>query len=214
MFPVFFITIPFFQNLFSEPPKITPPRETYRIVDVIDGDTMVTDKSQKVRLLSVDAPEISLCGGSQAKKQLESLVRGKDVYLKEIVADSYGRIVALVYKGKTSINTEMVKSGWGRYNSINTSQSNALLYYSQKAQSGKIGVYSSSCRQETNKENPKCTIKGNITRDNRKLYFFSGCSDYESTIVEKDLGDQWFCTEAEAKKSGFTKSGNCYKKIF
>jgi hypothetical protein len=28
-------------------------------------------------------------------------------------------------------------------------------------------------------------------------------------IVEKDLGEDWFCTEKEAIKAGFTKASNC-----
>ncbi|MFA6518594.1 MAG: thermonuclease family protein [Candidatus Shapirobacteria bacterium] len=199
---------------FTLPPLPKPPVETYQIVDVIDGDTIVTDKSQKVRLLSVDAPELDLCGGLEAKTKLESLVKGKKVKLHEVIADSYSRVVALVYQGRTSVNAEMVKSGWGKYNSINTSQSNTLLYYSRQAQDKGRGVFSPLCRQATNPENPKCLIKGNAARDNRNIYFFPGCSDYDRVIVEKNLGDRWFCTEAEAVKSGFQKSQNCYDKKF
>lgn len=213
MVPALFLAIPFLSG-FLQLPRLKPPLDTYKVIDVIDGDTFVTDKSQKIRLLSVDAPNLELCGGRQAKFLLESLVKDKKVSLKEIVADNYGRIIALVYRGKTFVNNEMVKSGWGRYNSINTSQSEPLLYYSRQAQQNKKGIYSPLCRQTKNPDNSKCTIKGNITRDNRRLYFFPGCSGYDLTVVEKDLGDQWFCTEAEAQKAGFTKSQNCYAKKF
>ncbi|MFA4827454.1 MAG: thermonuclease family protein [Candidatus Shapirobacteria bacterium] len=214
MFPTVFITLSFLKNLFLRPPKTPPPLDTYKIIDVIDGDTIVTEKSQKVRLLSVDSSELSLCGSLEAKQQLETLVKNKNVYLKEIVADRYSRLVALVYLGKTFVNGEMVKSGWGRYNSINSTQSDLLLYYSQIAQANKLGVYSSLCRQIENPQNPKCVIKGNASRDGRQLYFFPSCSDYSRVIVEKDLGDQWFCTEAEAKKANYIKSENCYEKTY
>jgi len=214
MFPITFITFSILSNLFLHPPKTPPPLDTYKIIDVIDGDTIVTQKSQKVRLLSVDASEFSRCGSLEAKKQLETLVKGKNVYLREIVADRYNRLVALVYLGKTFVNGEMVKSGWGRYNSINSTQSDLLLYYSQVAQANKLGVYSPLCRQTENPKNPKCIIKGNASRDGQLLYFFPGCSDYSRVIVEKDLGDQWFCTESQAQKMGFTKSQNCYDKTY
>jgi endonuclease YncB( thermonuclease family) len=208
------IALSFVNNLFSHPPKTPPARNTYKIIDVIDGDTIITDKFQKVRLLSVDSSEFSRCGSSEAKKQLETLVKGKNVYLKEIIADKYSRLVALVYVGKTFVNGELVKSGWGRYNSINSTQSDLLLYYSQVAQANKFGVFSPLCRQTENPTNSKCIIKGNASRDGRYLYFFPGCSDYSRVIVEKDLGDQWFCTEAQAQKSGYTKSENCYNKTY
>jgi hypothetical protein len=32
---------------------------------------------------------------------------------------------------------------------------------------------------------------------------------YETAIVQEDKGEKWFCTEAEAKKAGFTKAKTC-----
>lgn len=209
----FLIALPLLSRL-SLPPLPKPPLDTYKIVDVIDGDTIVTDKSQKVRLLAVDAPPLDLCGGQQAKAKLESLVKGKKVKLYEVVADNYGRIVALIYQGQTSVNLEMVKSGWGKYSSIRTSQKDALLYYSQQAQEKKRGVFSLNCRQYENPVNSKCSIKGNISRDGRSIYLFPGCSDYSQTAIEKNLGDRWFCSEVEAQKAGFVKSQNCYNKTY
>jgi len=33
-------------------------------------------------------------------------------------------------------------------------------------------------------------------------------------MVEKDLGEDWFCSEKEAQAAGFTKPKNCYGKIY
>jgi len=35
------------------------------------------------------------------------------------------------------------------------------------------------------------------------------CDRYTLTVVEKYKGEDWFCTEAEAKKAGYVKSKNC-----
>ncbi|MFH0762508.1 MAG: hypothetical protein V1925_01290, partial [Candidatus Omnitrophota bacterium] len=58
--------------------------------------------------------------------------------------------------------------------------------------------------------NPKCVIKGNYDKNSSlSNYYFPGCPQYEFTIVEKDLGENWFCTEKEAQAAGFTKAKNC-----
>ena len=74
----------------------------------------------------------------------------------------------------------------------------------------KIGIYSPKCSQTTNPDNPNCNIKANIDKNSdRKNYYFPGCPQYEFTIVEKDTGENWFCSEAEAAAAGFTRALNC-----
>ncbi|HEX6266583.1 MAG TPA: thermonuclease family protein [Burkholderiales bacterium] len=62
----------------------------------IDGDTLVCNR-QKVRLLNVDAAELSEPGGAAAKRRLQALVRGRVVTLKPYGPDRYGRLLAEVY---------------------------------------------------------------------------------------------------------------------
>ncbi len=72
-----------------------------------------------------------------------------------------------------------------------------------------LGVYSPLCLSKE-PEKPNCIIKGNVGGNNQvKLYSVPGCTGYKQTLIEKDLGDQWFCTEAEAKKAGFKRAGGC-----
>ncbi|MHA1401439.1 MAG: sunset domain-containing protein, partial [Candidatus Heimdallarchaeaceae archaeon] len=35
------------------------------------------------------------------------------------------------------------------------------------------------------------------------------CKFYVASVVEKYRGEEWFCTEAEAKKAGYVKSKSC-----
>ena len=52
------------------------------VTRVIDGDTLETaSRKHSVRLANVNAPETGTSGASGAKKQLEKLVLGKDLYL-------------------------------------------------------------------------------------------------------------------------------------
>jgi endonuclease YncB( thermonuclease family) len=62
----------------------------------IDGDTLVCNR-QKVRLTNVYAAELNQPGGSAAKRRLQFLVNGKEVFLKSYGHDRYGRLLAEVY---------------------------------------------------------------------------------------------------------------------
>jgi endonuclease YncB( thermonuclease family) len=81
------------------------------VTRVIDGDTFLT-KSRKhpVRLANVDAPEKGRKGGSKATKQLKQLIQGKKVEVHTVARDAYGRAVAQVKKGRTSINKAMSRN--------------------------------------------------------------------------------------------------------
>ena len=77
-----------------------------RVTRVIDGDTFETAKGP-VRLANVDAPELHNRGGSEAKRDLEGIIGGKDVSIEVVAHDSYGRPVAEVKIGSWSINKAM-----------------------------------------------------------------------------------------------------------
>lgn len=182
----------------------------YRVVAVLDGDTILLEGETRVRLRTIDAPELTNCGGLEAKMQLEKLVSGKRVTLKEQIIDTWGRPLALVYTGDTLVNKEMLVSGWARYHNDANTQKEEMKAAYDEASSKNIGIFSTKCRQTENRENPKCNIKGNIDKStNTKIYYVPGCAQYEYAIVEKDLGEQFFCSEKEAKAGGYVKSKNC-----
>lgn len=179
---------------------------------VIDGDTLVLEGKVKVRLRSLDAPELKYCGGPEAKLELEKLVSGKKVVVKEEIIDQQGRPMALIYVGGVLVNLEMLKSGWARFHSDSTSLRAQLKKAADKVKEKSLGIFSPKCYQKTNPNNSKCVIKGNLDKDaNKKIYYFPGCSQYEFTIIEKDLGEDWFCTEKEAREAGFTRAETCGK---
>ncbi len=189
------------------------PATKYQVINVIDGDTFVINQSQRVRLLAIEAPEEDLCLGKESKEYLESLIKDKQVILEEIAADKWGRIIALAYVNDTLVNEAIIKKGLAEYDGHKNSMADTLRQAEAEAKLNKLGIFSSKCTQTNNPENHNCIIKGNV-RDNKKFYSFPGCSNYARTIIELHDGDQWFCSEAEAKKAGFTKSKNCYGKSF
>lgn len=182
-----------------------------KVLAVLDGDTILLDGKVRLRLRHMDAPELEFCGGEESKNLLESLVKGKKVVLAEYILDQRGRPLALIYLDNKLINEEMIKSGWARYHHDQSSKKDQLKAAGQKAREEKKGVFSPQCYQTENLENPKCNIKGNIDKaTDTRLYFYPGCAQYEFTIVEKDLGEDWFCTEKEAQKAGFEKAKTCH----
>jgi len=197
--------------LFLRPRPVS--QNLYQVDRVIDGDTFVLTNKQEIRLMSVNAPEISLCGSTEATEKLKSLILGKKVRLEGDLNDHFGRFLALVYVDDQLINKEMILSGWTRFTSTASSESENLKAAFQKSKTEKLGVFSSKCYQITNPQNPKCNIKGNV-KEGKKTYFFLGCGNYSNVALELDQGDQWFCSESDATSAGFTKSVNCYAKVY
>ncbi len=180
-----------------------------RVVSVIDGDSFKIGRDQTIRLSSLDAPEVEYCGGPEAKKYLSKKISGKDVLLKELKTDRYGRVMAMVYLDGENINEYMVKNGLALHIWDTSNQNEVLDLANDFARQNKLGIFSLDCFQET-PPNPKCTIKGNIIqKTDAKEYTMLGCDHYSQSIVEKYRGETWFCTESEAKKAGYVKSSNC-----
>lgn len=199
------------------------------VVRIIDGDTFTLSDGRRIRLLSVDAPEMGRCMSEEAKVRLQELVGGRHVRLKDTAHDDYGRILASVivdqpfdrwmeylyhrfikrdyYKNLVMINRVMVEEGLGLYHNSGGQYTKVLSGVSQVARTIKLGIYSELCTPVVS-PTTNCSIKGNI-RDGKKTYFLSSCGNYGDVIVSTSFGDQWLCTEREAKANGFNKSPTC-----
>jgi len=201
--PSIFLNIFFFQ-------KKVISEQGIKVVSILDGDTLVIEGTQRVKLIMVDSPEIDLCLGEEAKEKLESLVEGKDVILKEPIVDNFGRIMALVYVDDLLVNQEILSAGLGRFEGRESQVREKLELAYKNAREGEKGIFSPICHQVENFDNSDCLIKGNIDKaDGKRYYHLPECPQYSQTIVEKDLGEDWFCSEREAKKAGFVKSKTC-----
>ncbi len=64
----------------------------------------------------------------------------------------------------------------------------------------------SRCPQGCTTPPTGCAIKGNINADREKIYHVPGGASYAATIITTSQGERWFCTEDEAKASGWRKS--------
>ena len=83
-------------------------------VHVYDGDSFELNNGEVVRLIGIDAPELSDPGGEAAREYLIQLIRGKQVllYAGPEEKDNYGRLLRYVYVEGMCINEEMIRNGY------------------------------------------------------------------------------------------------------
>jgi len=184
-------------------------REQNRVADVVDGDTFQLASGKRVRLLGVDAPEYDRCGGPEAKEKLSSLIKDKVVDLKEEHQEAYGRSLALVYQNGRFVNQEIMREGLGVPDYQKSSQRDLLTRTYHQARDSKKGIFS-LCKETGSPPDPNCVIKGNIDKSTyEKFYHLPGCKQYGQVVIDKDIGEGYFCSEKEAQAAGFKKASGC-----
>ena len=112
---------------------IISSRDT-RVTRVIDGDTFITNKGDRVRLIGVDAPELPSLRGIESKMYLHELIDDKVVILERDGIsknkDKYGRLLRYVYLNNKDVNLQMLKSGYAKpYLYFNFEKLNQYKYY-------------------------------------------------------------------------------------
>ncbi len=86
-----------------------------KVVGVHDGDTVtVLDEEKvqhKIRMGSIDTPELGQPYGQNARQAVAALVFGKTVEVEPVDPDRYGRTVAVLMPGEENVNRELVREG-------------------------------------------------------------------------------------------------------
>lgn len=127
-----------------------------RVIKISNGDTIhlqyikpVTGqyKKIKIRLYSIDAPEMEQPGGQEAKHQLSEYLHGAIVKVRVVNIDAYGRYVGEIWFTRPhtyedmNVNLAMVRSGlawvYQKY-----AKNPEYLYAEEKAQIEKLGIWS------------------------------------------------------------------------
>jgi micrococcal nuclease len=85
------------------------------VTHVLDGDTLDVEGGLRIRLVLVDAPELTEVGGPEARDFLTDLCLGSRALIDEddfqIGEDPYGRVLAVVRCRGTNANAAMISSG-------------------------------------------------------------------------------------------------------
>ena len=99
-------------------PDCASAPEKARVIQVIDGDTIVIEGGHHVRYIGIDAPERGEPYYEEAKQYNQELVDGKVVRLERDKEgegkDKYGRRLRHVYVDDVFVNAELVRKGYAR----------------------------------------------------------------------------------------------------
>jgi micrococcal nuclease len=96
-------------------------RDLRTVVRVIDGDTIMLNGEERVRLIGIDTPETVHpgrpveCYGREASAYLKKALQGRRVRLEfdQQHKDRYGRTLAYLYRSDgTFVNAEMIRQGY------------------------------------------------------------------------------------------------------
>ncbi len=127
----------------------------YKVVRVIDGDTVKIDyngKAKNVRLIGVDTPETVHPNkpveayGKEASNFTKNLLLGESVYLRFDAerTDTFGRLLAYVYRAPDGlfVNLEIVRQGYGHaYTQFPFKHIELFRYYGNRARISGKGLY-------------------------------------------------------------------------
>ena len=91
-------------------------KEFYKVVRVIDGDTIIIENDEIIRLICIDTPERGEVNSKEATDYLEELILDREVKLVKDISerDRYGRLLRYVYTREGAfVNELIVKNGYG-----------------------------------------------------------------------------------------------------
>jgi len=137
-------------------PVFAQGKREYRVVRVIDGDTVSIccfgKKPQTVRLLGINAPEATSKniqpGGLEATAYLKALVEGRSVYVgnePKARVDRFGRKLLYLWRApdKVFLNLQLVEEGLARFEPrFRVRFKSALMGAESRARKAKKGVWS------------------------------------------------------------------------
>jgi micrococcal nuclease len=90
------------------------------VIKVISGQTIEVvlpgnDRSQKVRMIGIEAPDLQQSPwGEAAKQKLQTLIKDSQIQLeaKNLLSDRFDRISAHVWHNRTLVSETLVKEGY------------------------------------------------------------------------------------------------------
>ncbi|MFV8369621.1 thermonuclease family protein [Flavobacterium sp. LB2R40] len=115
----------------------------YKVIGIIDGDTYdisKNNKSERIRIDGIDAPEKGMPFYKVSKKHLSNLIYSKYIRIEFEKKDRYGRWVAKGYIDDSDISEEMIKAGMA-WHFKKYSDNEILSNLEIKARNLKLGLW-------------------------------------------------------------------------
>ena len=119
-------------------------------VEIIDGDTFRLANGDTVRLIGIDAPELSQPGGKMSREYLAYLLLGKPITLERGPEDrdNYHRLLRFVYVNDLCINEEMIRQGYAEARYLPESPIREYyLHLEMQAETTRAGLWSDNVFQ-------------------------------------------------------------------
>lgn len=132
-------------------------KNIFRVIRIIDGDTIQIENGKTVRYIGIDTPELSdsrkpvECFAKEAAEFNKNLVEGQWVRLEKDVSetDKYGRLLRYVYvvvfEGKIFVNDYLVRQGFAHAATFppDVKYQNKFLDAQKEARENKRGLWGS-----------------------------------------------------------------------
>lgn len=133
------------------PTKPTDGLRSAFVERAIDGDTIITDKEERIRYIGMNTPETVHPSkpveffGQEASNKNKELVEGKTVELEFDIQqiDQYGRTLAYIWLDSVMINAELVAEGYAQVSTIppNVKYADFFVVLQEKARINERGLW-------------------------------------------------------------------------
>lgn len=184
-----------------------------KVVGVSDGDTLTVltpeKRRVKVRLHGIDSPETGQDFGTRAKQAASELAFGKQVTVREVDRDRYGRTVAeVILPDGRSLNREMVRAGMAWRYVKYAPNDRDLAGIEAEAKVAKRGLWSQpGAVPPWDWRHLKVAGDGQVIGNRRShLYHAPNC---RGAVATSEKNRVLFKTAAEAEGAGYRKAGDC-----
>jgi len=163
----------------------------FKVIKVIDGDTIKLENGEVVRYIGIDAPETVhpskpvQCFGEESSNKNKELVEGKMVRLEKDITDrdKYGRLLRYVWIGDLFVNDYLVRQGYAYVCTYppDVKYSKQFVQAQQEARKNNRGLWVACLGQKTIEKKPSLPTEPTLPKGeiicSHNVY---NCSDFST----------------------------------